>query len=285
MGKLRAGIREDVGAPARCPFLLSIAALRHVESAAGERRGDPEGSGHSRHFGSARASAHPGAGIVRAARDGRLAGPAPDPELRPRPPRLLPAPRSGRAAASGLDIAICYTYIAISDMTLGEKLRHLRTAEGTLRGLGRAMTQTEVMRAIRRETGGAISQSYLSQIERGSRRHLTHETRTRLARFFKVHPGYLVSDPPGYHEELRSELKAREDSMDVWLMQGAERFRDDPRLQRALLGLAAQEDSRRWLLLLGDILRRPATAQRFRELMEPSERAGGAPRQRTASRR
>ncbi|HKD79703.1 MAG TPA: helix-turn-helix transcriptional regulator, partial [Candidatus Angelobacter sp.] len=77
-------------------------------------------------------------------------------------------------------------------MTLGEKLRYLRLVEGNLRGLGRDMTQQEVVRAITRELKQKISQSYLSQIENGSRPHLTNKTRLLLSKFFKVHPGYLV---------------------------------------------------------------------------------------------
>jgi transcriptional regulator with XRE-family HTH domain len=152
-------------------------------------------------------------------------------------------------------------------MTLGEKLRHLRQVEGTLRGLGREMTQVEVAREIRRQGGQGLSQSYLSQIESGARRHLTSESRARLARFFRVHPGYLVDDPPGYHEGLGSDLKEREEGMDVWLMQGMERFHRDRALRRALQRLAAQPDSRRWLLLLGEILESPALAARFRDAM------------------
>ena len=153
-------------------------------------------------------------------------------------------------------------------MTLGEKVRHLRMVEGTLRGLGREMTQVEVARAIRRQTGTGISQSYLSQIESGARPHLTSQTRALLARFFRVHPGYLVDDPPGYHEGLRSELKEREEGLDIWLLEGAERFRDDRALRRALRRLASQPDSRKWILLLGEILERPSVAARFREVME-----------------
>ena len=74
-------------------------------------------------------------------------------------------------------------------MRLSEKIRTLRYAEGVLRGLGREMTQSEVVRAARREVGRGISQSYLSQIENGRRPHLTKQTRELLARFFKVHPG------------------------------------------------------------------------------------------------
>ena len=38
-------------------------------------------------------------------------------------------------------------------MKLGEKIRYLREVEGSLRGLGRPMTQLELVRAIREELG------------------------------------------------------------------------------------------------------------------------------------
>jgi transcriptional regulator with XRE-family HTH domain len=82
-------------------------------------------------------------------------------------------------------------------MELAEKLRRLRIAEGMRRGLWRTLTQIEVIHAMRQEIGVSLSQAYLSQLESGRRRHLTSATREALARFYHVHPGYLVSDPPG----------------------------------------------------------------------------------------
>lgn len=82
-------------------------------------------------------------------------------------------------------------------MELAEKLRRLRKAEGMRRGLWRTLTQHEVIRAMRQEIGVSLSQAYLSQLENGRRAHLTSATREALARFYHVHPGYLVSDPPG----------------------------------------------------------------------------------------
>src|SRR5205823_9080770 len=105
-------------------------------------------------------------------------------------------------------------------MRLGEKLRYLRQMEGTLRGLGREMTQQEVARAARKERHRSISESYLSQIENGSRRHLTSDTRMLLANFFKVHPGYLVADPECFDTELISDLRTEEQSQDLWLVDG-----------------------------------------------------------------
>ena len=67
-------------------------------------------------------------------------------------------------------------------MTLGDKIRSLRAVEGSLRGLNRPMTQQEMAAAMKRETGRTLSQAYLSQLENGSRPHLTHTTRELLAR-------------------------------------------------------------------------------------------------------
>ena len=92
-------------------------------------------------------------------------------------------------------------------MTLGDKLRSLRSVEGSLRGLGRPMTQFELAEAMKREVGRGLSQAYLSQIESGARPHLTHTTRQLLARFFRVYPGFLVDDPEGYTATLQSELR------------------------------------------------------------------------------
>ncbi len=154
-------------------------------------------------------------------------------------------------------------------MTLGEKLRYLRLVEGNLRGLGRDMTQLEVVRAVTRELKLKISQSYLSQIENGSRPHLTNKTRLLLSKFFKVHPGYLVDDPEGFQTELLSDLESREDKLDLWLIQGAERFRDDPAVSRALLNIAKHEDSRRCLTLIDAILETPQLADRLLQVLRP----------------
>jgi transcriptional regulator with XRE-family HTH domain len=81
-------------------------------------------------------------------------------------------------------------------MQLREKLVQLRALAGEQRGLGRPMTQMEVAEALRSELGRPFSQAYLSQLERGKRVHLSNTSREALARFFQVHPGYLVSDLP-----------------------------------------------------------------------------------------
>ena len=154
-------------------------------------------------------------------------------------------------------------------MTLGAKIRYLREVEGTLRGLEREMTQQELVRGIKKELGKTISQSYLSQIENGARPHLTNSTRMLLAKFFKVHPGYLVDDPEGYSTELLSDVAATESKLDLWLINGAERFRRDHDLHQALVSIARHEDSRRCLVLLRAILDNPGLAERLLEVLKP----------------
>lgn len=177
-------------------------------------------------------------------------------------------------------------------MKLGEKIRYLREVEGSLRGLGRPMTQLELVRAIRAELGkGAsskggsgkggsskgktLSQSYLSQIENGARPHMTQSSRALLAKFFKVHPGFLVDDPEGYHAELTSDLRTTEGQLDVWLLQGSERFANDPEVSQVLIQAAREKDTRRCLLLLGAILDTPGLADRLLEALRPELCASG----------
>jgi transcriptional regulator with XRE-family HTH domain len=152
-------------------------------------------------------------------------------------------------------------------MTLGEKIRHLRAVEGTLRGLGRPISQPEMVAAMKKEQKRAISQSYLSQIESGVRPHLSQGTRTLLSQFFKVHPGFLVDDAEGFETALTSELRVRDAKLDSWLLSGAQIFGRDDRLSHALRAVAEREDSRDCLLLLDAILKLPGLADRLREVL------------------
>src|SRR5262245_12383201 len=157
-------------------------------------------------------------------------------------------------------------------MTLAQKLRQLRQLEGDLQGLGRELSQSELVRTLKSELGETISQSYLSLIEKGARQHLSNESRQLLARFFKVHPGYLVSDPPGYHTELTSEVATSETKLDRWLVEGATRFSHDPTLASALDRLAAHAETRRCLILLGEMISMPGLVDRLSETLVPEER-------------
>jgi transcriptional regulator with XRE-family HTH domain len=165
--------------------------------------------------------------------------------------------------------------MSIWNMKLGEKIRYLREVEGSLRGLGRPMTQQEIVEAIRQELRKSISQSYLSQIENGARPHMTQSSRALLAKFFKVHPGFLVDDPEGYHTELTSDLRTTEGQLDVWLLQGSERFVSDPEVSDVLIKAARERDTRRCLLLLGAILDTPGLAERLLEALRPELMTSG----------
>jgi transcriptional regulator with XRE-family HTH domain len=154
-------------------------------------------------------------------------------------------------------------------MTLAEKIRYLREVEGSLRGLNRSMTQQEVVQGIRSELGKSLSQSYISQIENGSRRHMTQASRSVLAKFFKVHPGFLVDDPEGYHTELTSDLRTIEGNLDVWLLQASERFAGDADVSSALIKLAREKDTRKCFVLISAILDTPGLGDRLLEALRP----------------
>jgi transcriptional regulator with XRE-family HTH domain len=132
-----------------------------------------------------------------------------------------------------------------------------------------------MVKAVRQELRKSISQSYLSQIENGARPHMTQSSRALLAKFFKVHPGFLVDDPEGYHTELTSDLRTTEGQLDVWLLQGAEKFVSDPEVSAVLIKAAREKDTRRSLLLLGAILDTPGLAERLLEALRPELIAGG----------
>ena len=139
-------------------------------------------------------------------------------------------------------------------------------------GLGAAVRRIREMHGIGQEVlaeRSGLSQGYLSQIESGARPHLTNTTRLLLAKFFKVHPGYLVDDPEGYQAELMSDARNTEDKLDLWLVGGAERFRKDPALSSALLTLANHDDSRQCLLLLKAVLDTPGLVDRLCEALSP----------------
>jgi hypothetical protein len=157
---------------------------------------------------------------------------------------------------------------------LRQKLQHLRAVEGQLRGFDRPLSKAEVVRMMAKELGESVSQSYFSQLEGGSRIHLSAHSRDLLARFFKVHPGYLVSDPIGYEEvsEVDTPMPTN-DTLSTLLAAAAERVKDDPLVYRALLRLAHLPDTRRYLLLLDDLLDQPP--EQLRRLAESVRSVSG----------
>jgi transcriptional regulator with XRE-family HTH domain len=142
-------------------------------------------------------------------------------------------------------------------MDLAEKIKHLRKVEGDLRGLNRPMTQTEVVQAMREELNESISQAYLSQLESGKRVHLTSSSRDLLARFFKVHPGYLVSDPPDFSTDLLTDMAQDSDRLSTWLTASAEEWYAEPIVQDFFERLGNVEDPRYYLALFRQLVDLP----------------------------
>jgi transcriptional regulator with XRE-family HTH domain len=155
-------------------------------------------------------------------------------------------------------------------MNLGEKIRHLRSVEGNLRGLGRALTQNEVVEEMDRHFSKTISQSYLSQIESGARPHITHGTRQLLAGYFKVHPGFLVDDAEGFQTDLGSAVRAEDTTRNAWIYAAADNFHDDPKLGQALTDIADHPDTRKCLMLLGEIVKVPGLVEHLHEVLRPA---------------
>ncbi len=139
-------------------------------------------------------------------------------------------------------------------MNLSEKLKHLRKIEGELRGFKRPMTQMEVVTSMLEEQKESLSQAYLSQLESGRRVHLTASSRALLARFFKVHPGYLVSDPPDFSTDLLTDMEDGADRLNTWLMASAEEWRIEPSIRDFFERLANTENPRRYLELFDQLL-------------------------------
>lgn len=156
----------------------------------------------------------------------------------------------------------------MQSMRLGDKLRALRELEGSFRGLGGPMPKSMVVKLIREELGGKISPPYLSQLEAGTRAHMTARTRLLLARFFRVHPGYLVDDPEAFQSDLATPLPDAADSLAAWLRAGAARFEADRPVAEALARLAEHPERRRALQLLGDVLRAPGLLDRLLHVLQ-----------------
>ena len=154
-------------------------------------------------------------------------------------------------------------------MTLGVKLRYLREVEGTLRGLGREMTQQEIVRALKQETGKSISQSYLSQIESGARPHLTNSDSHAAREIFQS-----ASWIPGGRSRRfsnRTDFRAWERWKTSWICGSSTAPSDSARdvdLNQALLAVAKHQDSRMCLVLLGAILENPGLAERLLQVLK-----------------
>ena len=148
-------------------------------------------------------------------------------------------------------------------MRLGEKLKVLRQVEGMCRQRAHGLTKAETVKLIHGELGERISLAYLSQLETGTRLHMTHKTRQLLARFFRVHPGYLVDDPEEFQETVGTPVPASADALGAWLHAGAMRFADDRAVAETLEGLATSRDRAETIRLFRELLAMPELIRRL----------------------
>jgi hypothetical protein len=64
-------------------------------------------------------------------------------------------------------------------------------------------------------------------------------------------------------------LRTTEGQLDVWLLQGAERFAKDTEVSDAMIKAAREKDTRRCFVLLGAILDTPGLADRLLDTLKP----------------
>lgn len=84
-----------------------------------------------------------------------------------------------------------------------------------------------------------------------------------LARFFSVLPGYLVDDPAGFQEGLRTEVAANgSDRLMDRLAAQAEALVDEPYLAHVLMKLSRSREPRGFVTLLDHMLDLPADGLR-----------------------
>src|SRR5262249_16629783 len=150
-------------------------------------------------------------------------------------------------------------------MKIAEKLRALRELEGLCRGLARGLSKAETVKLIREELDERISLPYLSQLEAGKRGHMTNTTRLLLARFFRVHPGFLVDDPDEFQQQVAVPIPDAVEpfAAPAGARAGAPRSRHDRVVAETLERLADAPDRRKALRLLHQVLAMPALMDRL----------------------
>ena len=78
-----------------------------------------------------------------------------------------------------------------------------------------------------------------------------------------------MDDPEGFHTELISDVRAREDQAGSMADRGASASGNDPEVSAALLGVARHEDSRECLVLSEAILETPELLDRLDAVLKP----------------
>jgi hypothetical protein len=97
---------------------------------------------------------------------------------------------------------------------------------------------------------------------------MTGKTRLLLARFFRIHPGYLVDDPEEFSRQVITPIPEPPASFVAWLRAGAARFRHDALVAETLRRLAGYPERRKALRLLNELLALPALMDRLLHTLE-----------------
>jgi hypothetical protein len=110
---------------------------------------------------------------------------------------------------------------------------------------------------------------------------MTARTRELISRFFKVHPGFLVSDPEGFRTELAALPMVPEDRLDDWLRAGAgEIASTDAELADALRELADSKRTRSLIMAMARLARSPEALTKLITVLGVSGDPNRKPRQR-----
>jgi transcriptional regulator with XRE-family HTH domain len=128
---------------------------------------------------------------------------------------------------------------------------------------------------MQEELQASLSQAYLSQLEKGKRVHLTASSRDLLATFFKVHPGYLVSDPPDYSTDLLTDMAEDSDRLANWLAAQTTEWATEPVVQNFFEHLASIPDPRCYLALFDQLIYLPINVlEEFVRTLNPHNENG-----------
>ena len=76
-----------------------------------------------------------------------------------------------------------------------------------------------------------------------------------------------MDDAEGFQTNLGSELRIEDAKMDSWLYAAADSFRGDQEFNRSLLAIADFADTRKALLLLGEILKVPGLVDHLYDVL------------------
>ena len=169
------------------------------------------------------------------------------------------------------------TFIAISNIDItdcNDAGPEASSAASSRGGAPRARPRAHPVRARPRhppELGETISQSYLSLIEKGTRRHLSQESRQLLARSSRSIPGISSATRRDITPSSRPTWRrSRPRSIDG-CRTARPGSRTIPRSAPRSIASAMHAESRRCLVLLGEMISMPGLIDRLSQTLVPEE--------------